>query len=142
RCPQGRQKQCFYQKHWKESLPDAVGQVMIREKKGKGPYVVINDRAGLISLVQMNVLELHPWGSRVDKLERPDLLVFDLDPHEKVPWKAVTRAAVQVRETIEEAGLVSFVRTSGGKGLHVVVPITRRNSWDEISEFAEQISHG
>jgi bifunctional non-homologous end joining protein LigD len=142
RCPQGRASKCFYQKHWKETLPDAVDSILIREKEAKEPYVVIHDLSGLIALVQVSVLELHPWGSRIDRLERPDLMVFDLDPGEGVTWNDLQHAAVDVRDVLAEAGLESFVRTSGGKGLHVVVPITRRSSWDEVGQFCEQIAKG
>ena len=142
RCPQGRGKKCFYQKHWTGALPDAVESVVIREKDGPQPYVVIRDLKGLISLVQMSVLELHPWGARIDQLERPDQTVFDLDPGEGTGWKNVKQAAVDVRNVLAEAGLTSFVRTSGGKGLHVVVPITRRNCWVDVGDFAQDIAVG
>jgi bifunctional non-homologous end joining protein LigD len=142
RCPQGRGKKCFYQKHWTHALPVAVESVVIREKDGPEPYVVIRDLKGLISLVQMSVLELHPWGARVDQLERPDQIVFDLDPGEGAEWKIVQQAAVAVRQLLAEAKLTSFVRTSGGKGLHVVVPITRRSSWDDVGDFAQDIAVG
>jgi bifunctional non-homologous end joining protein LigD len=142
RCPQGRAKKCFYQKHWSAALPEAVESVVIREKQGPEPYVVIRDLQGLISLVQVSVLELHPWGARIDQLERPDVMVFDLDPGEGVEWKNVKQAAVDVREVLAEAELTSFVRTSGGKGLHVVVPITRRSSWEDVGDFAQDIAVG
>lgn len=142
RCPQGRTGQCFYQKHWKDTLPDAVDQVAVKEKSASEMYVVIHDLAGLISLVQVNVLELHPWGSRVDKLEYPDRIVFDLDPGEGVAWSTMRDCAREVRDLLEELGLDSFVRTSGGKGLHVVVPLQRRNPWDEVDEFARRIAVG
>jgi bifunctional non-homologous end joining protein LigD len=140
RCPQGQGKKCFFQKHWTESLPDAVDSVFVREKKKEEPYVVIGDLRGLISLVQMSSLELHPWGARADRLERPDMIVFDLDPGEGVAWKDVRQAAVEIRDVLLEAELESFVRTSGGKGLHVVVPITRRNSWEEVGDFSQGIA--
>ncbi len=140
RCPQGRSGQCFYQKHWKETLPDAVDQVAIKEKQSQDQYLVIHDLPGLISLVQVNALELHPWGSRTDKLESPDRIVFDLDPGEGVKWAEVCDGARDVRVTLEQVGLASFLRTSGGKGLHVVVPLQRRNSWDEADDFAGQIA--
>lgn len=137
RCPQGRTKQCFFQKHWKESLPDFVENVVVEEKDEPARYVVIHNVEGLISLVQMSTLEFHPWNARTDKLDRPDQIVFDLDPGEGVSWNAVKEAAIEVREFLKGAELQSFVRTSGGKGLHVVVPMTRRNSWNEVGLFAE-----
>jgi bifunctional non-homologous end joining protein LigD len=142
RCPHGRTGQCFYQKHWKDTLPEAVDQVAVQEKSSREMYLVIHDLDGLISLVQVNVLELHPWGSRIDRLEHPDRIVFDLDPGDGVPWETVRDAAREVRDVLEAIGLVSFVRTSGGKGLHVVVPLQRRSTWDKADDFARRIAAG
>lgn len=142
RCPEGADQACFYQKHWTPSLPEAVKHVEVREKKGSGLYVLIDDLPGLISLVQMGVLEMHPWSARADRLERPEMVVFDLDPGEGVPWQQVKQAARDVRTVLEELGLKSFLRTTGGKGLHVVVPIDRRTSWDDTSRFAQQVAQG
>jgi bifunctional non-homologous end joining protein LigD len=137
RCPQGRTGQCFYQKHLRESMPDEIHGVMIQEKEGKDEYPVVRDLPGLISLVQMGVLEIHPWPARTDRLDRPDQIVFDLDPGEGTTWKDVIGAAQVIRERLGELSLKSFVRTSGGKGLHVVVPIERRSDWEEMRLFAE-----
>jgi len=142
RCPEGTAGQCFYQKHWTDSLPDAIDAVTIKEKSGSDKYLVIHDVQGLVSLIQMSALEFHPWGSKVDKLEHPDRMVFDLDPGPEVDWAAVCDAARDVRAALEELGLESFVRTSGGKGLHVVVPLSRRNGWDEVTSFAQAIASG
>jgi bifunctional non-homologous end joining protein LigD len=140
RCPRGRQHTCFFQKHLTESMPDALRGVDIMEKDETTVYVAIDDLQGLISLVQMGVLEIHPWGSRTDQVERPDRLVFDLDPAEDVNWNRVIAAAKEVRQRLEEIGLESFVRTSGGKGLHVVVPLRRRAGWDETKDFAHALA--
>jgi bifunctional non-homologous end joining protein LigD len=142
RCPDGAAGQCFYQKHWTPSLPKAVGFEKIKEKSATEPYVVIKDLAGLISLVQISVLELHPWGSRIDKLENPEHIVLDLDPGPGVDWKTVIQAAREIRGILEDLDLEAFVRTSGGKGLHVVVPLSRRNAWDEVETFAHNIAAG
>lgn len=140
RCPGGRTGQCFYQKHLADEPPEHFRGVSIKEKSGTGRYVVIDDLAGLVSLVQMGVLEIHPWPARADNVEAPDRLVFDLDPGEGVPWKNVVVAARDVRDRLGELGLESFLRTSGGKGLHVVAPLARRNSWDEIKAFAKAVA--
>jgi bifunctional non-homologous end joining protein LigD len=140
RCPGGRAAQCFYQKHLAGAHSEAVRGVMIKEKDDTDEYVVIDDLPGLISLVQMGVLEFHPWPARADNVEAPDRIVFDLDPGDDVAWKSVVEAAREVRERLGELGLESFLRTSGGKGLHVVVPLARRNSWDQLKEFAKAVA--
>jgi bifunctional non-homologous end joining protein LigD len=94
----------------------------------------------LITLVQMGVLEIHPWGSRNDNLERPDRLIFDLDPAPDVRWAAVVNAARELRDRLDRFGLESFVRTTGGKGLHLVAPIARRTTWDNLKQFAKSIA--
>jgi bifunctional non-homologous end joining protein LigD len=140
RCPTGRTGQCFYQKHLTETMPKALRGVSIKEKTVTRKYVVIDDLAGLVTLVQRGVLELHPWGSRADDLEHPDRLVIDLDPGAGVEWKAVIEAARRVRDYLAALGLTSFVRTTGGKGLHVVAPLVPRATWDEHKQFAESIA--
>jgi bifunctional non-homologous end joining protein LigD len=140
RCPEGHLGECFYQKHLTGAMPDAVGGVKIKEKGKTEEYVMIRDLAGLISLVQMGVLEMHPWPARSDNVERPDYLVFDLDPGEGVTWTDVVQGAKDVRQRLEDVGLKTYLRTSGGKGLHVCVPITRRNTWDEVKQFAKSVA--
>ena len=140
RCPLGRQAECFYQKHLKESLPDALRAIPIREKEGKGEYLVIDDIGGLISLVQLGVLEIHPWGSSETDLEKPDILTFDLDPGPGIGWPEVIDGARLLRRRMEELGLQSFVKTSGGKGLHLVAPIERRAGWEQAKAFARAVA--
>lgn len=140
RCPDGRHKECFFQKHPGPGTPKVLRQVRIQEKSKAGPYVVVDDVSGLVSLVQIGTLEIHAWGSQVRKLERPDRLIFDLDPDPAVPWRRVIEAARQVRQFLQEMGLESFVKTTGGKGLHLVVPIMRRHEWDEAKEFTRQVA--
>jgi bifunctional non-homologous end joining protein LigD len=140
RCPEGHTGECFYQKHLTGSMPDAVEGVMVKEKGKSEEYVMIRDVAGLVSLVQMGVLEMHPWPARRDNIERPDYLVFDLDPGEGIAWKDVVQGARDVRDVLEKVGLTTFLRTSGGKGLHVCVPIARRNDWDEVKQFAKSVA--
>ncbi len=140
RCPRGRAGQCFYQKHLTEKMPPALRGVSIKEKTATRTYVVVDDLAGLISLVQRGVLELHPWGSHAGDLERPDRLILDLDPGDGVAWKAVVEAARRVRDYLAALGLTSFVRTTGGKGLHVVAPLAPRASWEAHKRFAESVA--
>ncbi len=139
RCPRGHQSKCFFQKHVSQGMPKSVHGVAIREKQGVEQTVLIRDLDGLIGLVQMGVLEIHLWGSRADNVEKPDRIVFDLDPGPDVPWEQVNDAARLVRDYLGNLGLVSFVKTSGGKGLHVLAPITRRPSWDDVNAFAGAI---
>jgi bifunctional non-homologous end joining protein LigD len=140
RCPQGHQKECFYQKHVGENLPDWVRRVPIKEGGSVGKYVVIDSLPGLIALVQMGVLEIHTWGSRVDRIEQPDRLTFDLDPDAELPWARVIEAARALRRKLAGLGLNAFVKTTGGKGLHIVVPIVRKYRWDEIKPFCKSLA--
>jgi bifunctional non-homologous end joining protein LigD len=141
RCPEGYAGECFYQKHLTEAMPDAVDGINISEKGKREEYVTIRNTAGLVSLVQMGVLEMHPWPARNDNIERPDYLVFDLDPGEGVEWKDVAQGAKDVRDRLQAVGLTSFLRTSGGKGLHVCAPIQRRTSWNDFKSFAKSVAH-
>jgi bifunctional non-homologous end joining protein LigD len=142
RCPAGPGGQCFYQKHLTESLPDAVQGVTVPEKGKRSRYVMVNDLVGLISLVQIGVLEFHPWPATDKNLEAPDRIIFDLDPGPGVPWAAVIDTAREVRAELDGRKLRSFIRTSGGKGLHVVVPIEPKHTWDEVKEFSREIAVG
>lgn len=137
RCPAGHGKPCFYQKHLTESLPEAVRGVMIQEKTDRDEYLAIDDVQGLVALVQLGVLEFHPWPARADKVEAPDRLVLDLDPGEGISLRALAEAARDIRTRLGELGLESFLRTSGGKGLHVVAPLARRQSWEQLKSFAK-----
>ena len=135
-------KECFYQKHATTAVPKVVGRVEIPEGTGTGTgtYTYIKDLPGLVAMVQMGVLELHPWGSRVDKLETPDIITFDFDPDVGLPWERVTEAAIEMREALIGIGLQSFPKTTGGKGLHVVVPVTAKLEWEAIKEFAKWVA--
>ncbi len=137
RCPDGVDKPCFFQKHHGTGLGEAVGAIPLEQKSGREDYLYIEDLTGLLQLVQMNTLELHPWGATVADPERPDRLVFDLDPGEGVTWAQVKTAARDVRDRLLETGLQSFVRLSGGKGVHVVVPLQPRADWAQAKDFCE-----
>ena len=138
RCPNGIEGQRFYQKHANESVPEAVTRVRVRGDKQ--PYAMITDLASLVSLVQIGALELHVWGARADRLDRPDLVVFDLDPDAAVPWSRVVEAAAALRVYLGELGLITFARVTGGKGVHVVTPIVRRPTWEEVKNFSENVA--
>jgi bifunctional non-homologous end joining protein LigD len=140
RCPNGRAKNCFYQKHPQNAVPDSVRSVPIREKEGKADYLVIDDEKGLLELVNLGVLEFHVWGGREDQIEKPDLMVFDLDPDPGVSRAALTEAAFLLRDRLESLGLKSFLKTTGGKGFHIVTPPDRRHSWDDVKEFSRAVA--
>ena len=141
RGPEGASKPIFYMKHSGVWAPPALRRVKIQEKTKIGEYLVVDDLPGLISLVQMGILEIHTWNSTADHLERPDRIVFDLDPDPAVAWPAVidARAAGRARAS-SSSGSSSFVKTTGGKGLHVVVPLRPGASWEESFEFSRGLS--
>jgi bifunctional non-homologous end joining protein LigD len=141
RCPQGRSKKCFFQKHDSGSFGDAVKHVPVKEKKGgTEDYLYVEDAKGLLTLVQMGTIEVHGWGSRANKLEHPDRLVFDLDPDVGLDFGDVRSGAKRLRALLADLGLVSFPMTTGGKGLHVVVPLDASAAWSRVSEFAEHFA--
>ncbi|MFL6713987.1 MAG: DNA ligase D [Sulfurifustis sp.] len=142
RCPQGRHKHCFFQKHAADESTAELLRVPIREHNSRSTktYLAIDTVEGLFALVQMGVLEIHVWNARIDKLEFPDQLVLDLDPDMTLPWTTVIEAATLTRARLESLGLSAFVRTTGGKGVHVVVPLVRRSGWDEVKVFAKAIA--
>ena len=141
RCPDGTGAACFFQKHPADRLGSAVKSISLREKGGDSDrYLYVDDARGVLELVQMNTIEFHPWGARVDDPEKPDRLVFDLDPAPGVDWLLLVAAAKDVRASLRKAGLEGFPRLSGGKGLHVVVPIRRGPSWAQAKAFCEAIA--
>jgi bifunctional non-homologous end joining protein LigD len=140
RCPEGDRGACFYQKHAAPGVPKQVKRVRIREGGGRtASYLYVDDLPGLIALAQIGVLEVHPWGACVDRLERPDRLVLDLDPAPGLPWPRVVAAAEEVRALLKDLDLVSFVKTTGGKGLHVVAPLRPEAGWDALRALGEGI---
>ena len=139
RCPTGKLEDTFYQRHANEGMVENVLQIDIPSNKAeeREDYLYIKDAKGLFALSQFGVIEFHPWGCRVDKPERPDRLIFDLDPDEGLEWRDVVDAAHQIRNELSDLGLAAFVRTTGGKGLHLVVPVERRTSWAKFKDFAQ-----
>lgn len=140
RCPEGQGKPCFFQRHEAVGLSEDIRRTTVEEDEGKRTYLYVETTEGLVSLVQMGALEMHIWGSRVDRIEQPDMMVFDLDPAPELPWERVADAARTVRHLLETLGLRSFVKTTGGKGLHVVVPIEARRGWDEVKPFTKAVA--
>lgn len=138
RCPDGSEKPCFYQKHANHTLPPGVGSVNVPDKKtGKTePYITLSTAEALAGLAQMGVLEIHPWGSRNDDLEHPDRIIIDLDPDPAIPWVRLAQSAAEVRKQLKKLGLDSFLKSTGGKGLHVVVPFVAEFDWTVIKQFA------
>lgn len=140
RCPHGTEDKCFYQKHAKDSVPDVVPRVEVPEKDGRATYLYVNGVASLMGLVQLGVLEFHVWGARRDRLDRPDRLIFDLDPDEDLSFGRVARAALDLRRILSDLGLESFAKLTGGKGIHVVVPVDRRRGWEESRSFTRAVA--
>lgn len=141
RCPQGRAKQCFFQKHDAGTFGDAVKHIPIKEKDGSTePYLYVDDAKGMLTCVQMGGIEFHGWGSKVADVEMPDRLVFDLDPDEGLGFDAVRRAALQVRDVLGEMGLATWPMLSGGKGVHVVAPLDASRDWVAVKDFANRFA--
>ncbi|WP_426288940.1 non-homologous end-joining DNA ligase [Ensifer adhaerens] len=143
RAPQGVKGPRFYQKHASDGFPDEIKEVPVEESSGETEsYMYVRDAKGLVAAVQMGTLEFHIWGSHVDKLEIPDRLVFDLDPDEGLDFEMVKGAAVALRDALDEIGLKSAPMVTGGKGVHVIVPLTARASWPEAKAFAKTFAQG
>ncbi|MFA6044069.1 MAG: DNA ligase D [Phycisphaerales bacterium] len=140
RCPSGIAGQCFFQKHVGETFAEPVHSMRVKEGSGYADYITVDSAAGLLTLIQFGVLELHPWGSTKEHLEFPDTLTLDLDPGEGTPFSAVKEAALRVRERLESLKLAAFLKPSGGKGLHVVVPLEPDVPWDEAKAFCAALA--
>ncbi|RXF72810.1 DNA ligase D [Hansschlegelia zhihuaiae] len=138
RCPGGVTEQCFFQKHAWKGMNRHIG--VMKDPTDDEPLLTIDSREGLLGLVQGGVLEIHPWGSTNAALEKPDMIIMDLDPGEGVEWTAIIDAAREVARRLEAAGLKAFVKTSGGKGLHVVAPLKPRAEWPEVKAFAKAVA--
>lgn len=136
RCPEGAGKACFYQRHPHAGMPKAI----LHHPSADEVLVWVDGLAGLVGLVQMGVLEIHTWGSTVADIERPDTLVFDLDPDEELGWPKVVAGAREMKTRLTRLGLAAFVKTTGGKGLHVVVPLVPRADWNEAKAFCKAMA--
>jgi len=143
RSPDGLAGKGFFQKNLTTGFPDEIGRCEVPEKDGSVTvFAMVRDVQGLIALVQMGVLEIHPWGSRADDLDHPDRLIFDLDPDEGVPWDRIVNAALTLRGRLGDLGLVTFPKTTGGKGLHLVVPVEPALDWDQAKAFTRAVVEG
>ncbi len=140
RCPEGSEEQCFYQKHPGAGFAARLPRVPIEESDGVAEYVYLDTERDLIALVQSGVLEVHAWNSTVADLEHPDMLVFDLDPSEGVEFEFTKATARALRDLLGRLDLGAYVRTTGGKGLHVVVPLVPKSDWDGVKAFARGLS--
>ena len=141
RCPQGRAKKCFFQKHDSGSFGEGVHHVAIREKDGgHEDYLYIDDPQGLLQCVQMGTIEFHGWAARSGDVEAPDRMIFDLDPDEGLGFDEVKQAARDIRDRLADLGLTSFAMLSGGKGVHVVVPLTTGHDWNQHKDFARRFA--
>lgn len=140
RCPHGGGEKCFFQKHATETTSAEIERVEVPDGSGSATYMMANTLPSLISLVQMGVLELHTWGASRPHLDLPDRMIFDLDPAPDVAWPQVVQGAQLVKVLLDEIGLASFVKTTGGKGVHIVVPLKPEKPWDQVKSFSRAIA--
>lgn len=140
RCPGGTAQQCFFQKHGWKGMSSEILTIVDPQADDDAELIAVDSLDGLIGLVQGGALELHPWQASLDNLEKPDQIVIDLDPGEGVRWQAMIDAALEVKERLEQAGLTPFVKTTGGKGLHVVAPLKPKVGWDDVKAFSRRIA--
>jgi len=141
RCPEGDTKPCFFQKHVGFGLPAGVKSISIQSRKsGKSEdFLTVDSIEGLIGLAQIDVLEIHAWGSRNEYPDKPDRIIFDLDPDAPIDWNALAETAKELKKRFKKAGLESFLKSTGGKGLHVVAPIRPNHEWKDVKEFAHNL---
>lgn len=139
RCPTGTGGQCFFQKHFTSGMK-SVDRIAIREKSGTADYLVVHSVRDLVEMIQEGVIEIHPWSARADNPDKPDRMIFDLDPAPDVAFERVIEAALAMRDLLAEFGLDAFAKTTGGKGLHVVVPLRRGIGWKELKSFTRAVA--
>ena len=140
RCPEGIDGERFFQRHAMKGMSKAIKEIPIPGGESKKKYLYIDDEAGLFGLVQIGVLEIHDWGVKLPKVTEPDHIVFDLDPDEDLDFAILKAAAVEVRDFLDELGFTTFLKVTGGKGLHVVAPLTPKLGWDEVKGFAKAVA--
>jgi bifunctional non-homologous end joining protein LigD len=140
RCPDGIGGEMFYQRNPGRGLGPDVCPLHWHYKNKDYEYLYIRGPSGLLELVQMNVIEFHPWGTRYDRMDYPEHAIFDLDPDTAVPFEAVKLAALDLKQRLDNLGLESFLRCTGGKGLHVIVPLAAKDTWDEVKEWTRSVA--
>jgi bifunctional non-homologous end joining protein LigD len=141
RCPGGVQANCFYQRNVGFGLGADVHPFLWKYKGRSYRYIYVEDVKGIMEMVQMGVIEIHPWGATIDNIHRPDRMIFDLDPDPSLPFSDVKSAAREIRTQLHAAGLESVVKCTGGKGLHIVVPLAPLNRWEEVKGWASAFAH-
>jgi bifunctional non-homologous end joining protein LigD len=140
RCPSGIDSQCFFQRNPGRGLGADVRPFKFRHNGKSFEYLYIEDEKGLLELIQMGAIELHPWGAPVESIDFPDRMIFDLDPAPDVPFETVKLAAQDLRQRLHKHGLESFLKSTGGKGLHVIVPLAGKDRWPEVKSFAAAVA--
>lgn len=141
RCPSGIKADCFYQRNVGFGLGADVYPFVWDYKGRNYKYIYVKDAKGIMEMIQMGVIEIHPWGSTIDKVDTPDRMIFDLDPDPTVPFSEVKKAALEIRQRLHKAGLESFLKCTGGKGLHIVVSLAAKSSWAEVKGWASAFAH-
>lgn len=141
RCPSGIDADCFYQRNLGFGLGTDVHPFVWKYKGRSYKYIYVQDEKGLIEMIQMGVIELHPWGATIDHIHTPDRMIFDLDPDPTVPFSEVKQAAWEIRDRLKQAGLESTLKCTGGKGLHVVVSLAPTSSWEQVKDWARALAH-
>lgn len=141
RCPSGIKADCFYQRNVGFGLGADVYPFPWDYKGRSYKYIYVKNEKGIMEMIQMGVIEIHPWGATIDKVHTPDRMIFDLDPDPSVPFPEVKKAALEIRKRLEAAGLESFLKCTGGKGLHIMVPLAPKSSWDEVKGWASAFAH-
>jgi bifunctional non-homologous end joining protein LigD len=141
RCPSGIGNQCFYQRNPGKGLGADVKPFKFKHKGKNYEYLYIEDAKGLLEIIQMGAIEIHPWGASVDNIDHPDRMIFDLDPAPDVPFDAVKLAAQDLRKRLKRKGLECMLKCTGGKGLHVTVPLAEKDDWNSVKTFAAGLAH-
>jgi bifunctional non-homologous end joining protein LigD len=140
RCPDGVAGECFYQRHLTMAASPGHLQTVKRERSSKGAYIYAAVLEAIVSAVQNGAIEFHTWGASVPDIRHPDRITMDLDPDESLPWKTLVEGTLLTRTLLESLGLKVFLKTTGGKGLHVVAPLERELEWDEVKAFTERVA--
>ena len=141
RCPSGVKADCFYQRNVGFGLGTQVYPFLWKYKGRSYNYIYVKDVMGIMQMIQMGVIEIHPWGATIDNIHRPDRMIFDLDPDPSIPFSTVKHAAREIRARLQKAGLESALKCTGGKGLHLVVPLMPTRSWHDIKAWASAFAH-